>query len=327
MTTPCIPHPDDPSRWLPVDEAWERVWRDHGVAFDLIEAHDKRHAGTDRSIADLWAVDLARQEKVGTLTFDVAALTDRLDQQQADNAALRIELDTLKAHVADLHKPAPSGPAFGPDMSGWQTVEQVAAAAADPDVDFIILKATEGEGGRNSEYPAMREAAGAKFIGAYHFGWPNQDPAKEAANFLEFANLEPHHLAFYDGEDWGETDPTKPNYARDKGMRDATPWSQRVGFQLEWSRLVGVRNLVRAYHNWAWIKGLRGGATLPQWDSLTADPLWLAEPTGTPGQHSTVTAKDGSSDDDWPIVLHQYATKPHDLNWTPDIAALLQSAK
>jgi hypothetical protein len=315
--TECIPHPEDPSRWLPVEEAIGTLWRDNLAALALIEGHDARLAAQRSVLSDL----TARVEKVETLTARVDSLEAANATLTTTAAGLRKDVDALAARVKAL-EPL-SGPAFGPDMSGWQTVEQVAAAAADPDVDFIILKATEGMSGRNSLYPAQRAAAGDKFLGAYHFAWPSQDPAKEAANFLEYAALKVGEVAFYDGEDWGETDSTKPNYARDKAMRDATPWSQRVGFQLEWLRIVKARPLVaRSYHNWSWIKGLRGGATLAQWDALTSDWLWLAEPTGTPGQHSTVMAKDGSNDDDWPIVLHQYATKPYDLNWTPDIAAL-----
>lgn len=323
--TECIRHPES-GQWTPVDELVVEQW-------SRVEA-----------LADTTAKSIAEQAQGLAVQSDrVDALVARLESQQVDIDvmgkrltvleklparidALTADLAVLKAQVAILEIKAKTGPAFGPDMSGWQTVEQVAAAAADPDVDFIILKATEGEGGRNSLYPAQRAAAGAKFLGAYHFGWASQDPVKEAANFTGYANLGPEHIAFYDGEDWGETDSTKPNYTRDKAMRDATSWSTRVGFQLAWINIVSKSNAVMSYHNWSWIKGLRGGATLAQWDSLTSRPLWLAEPTGTPGQHSTVTAKDGSNEDDWQILLHQFATKPYDQNWTPDIAALRAAA-
>ena len=216
------------------------------------------------------------------------------------------------------------GPALGRDFSGWQSVEEVAAAAADPNVKFIILKATEGMRTVNSKYAAQRAAAGDKFIGAYHLAWPSQDVSAEAAHFLDVAQLAPGQIAFYDGEDWGETDPTKPNYVRDKAMRDATPWSRRVAFQLDWSSIVGGRQLrVIPYHGWSWIKGLRNGSTLHQWQSLTDFGLWLVEPTGQPGVHSTVTAKDGSNEDDWPILLHQYISGAEDHNYAADFSELL----
>lgn len=303
---------------------------------------DGRFVSLDDMVAELWAKAQEALASLGVLDEHQSvqaerldALLTRLDAQAAAHALLgervaKLESDTrvealtqrltaLEARVRKLE----GGPAFGVDMSGWQTVEQVAAAAADPNVEFIILKATEGMGGRNSLYPAQRAAAGDKFIGAYHFAWPNQDPAKEAANFLEYAALKPGQWAFYDGEDWGETDPAKPNYARDKAMRDATPWTQRLSFQFEWSRIVkaaGIR--VGAYHNWEWIKGLRGASTLAQWPTLTSHPLWLAQWSGVAGKHDTVTSKDGTNPDSWPIIAHQYAKTPYDLNWTPDIRAL-----
>lgn len=203
------------------------------------------------------------------------------------------------------------------DVSGHQTLAQVQAIAADPGQSLIIVKSSEGKDTASGAYAGQRDAAGAKFLGAYHFAWPNQDPALEVANYLTAATLRPGDLAMLDAEDWGTGPHPTPEML-------ATPWTQRLAYVLAWLDAVkaatGATPLI--YLNWTWIKGLRSAATAEQWARLTAYPLWLAEPTGTPGQHSTVTSKDGSSEDSWPIVLHQYLVDSLDHDWTPDLAKL-----
>ena len=83
------------------------------------------------------------------------------------------------------------------------------------------------------------------------------------------------------------------------------------------------------YLNWTWIKGMRTAATAAQWAELTSYPLWLAEYTNVPGKHSTVTSKDGTSQDSWPIILHQYGSNAAGLDgdYTPDIDGLRKLAK
>lgn len=194
-------------------------------------------------------------------------------------------------------------------MSGHQTLDQVRAAAADPANSFIIAKATEGTGWRSPVYVDQSNAAGGKFLGAYHFAWTNQDPLKEAENFLAHSALGEGEIAALDMEraDAGES------------------WETRVAYALAWCDEVkektGATPLI--YLNWTWIKGLRTAATLEQFDRLITYPLWLAEWTGVAGQHSTVTHKDGAGQDCWPVLIHQYAVADGlDRNWTPDLNKL-----
>lgn len=102
-------------------------------------------------------------------------------------------------------------------------------------------------------------------------------------------------------------------------------WEQRVAYAVAWLEHVAAQTGARPllYANWNWIKGLRAASTPEQWARLTAFPLWLADYSGTGGQHPTVTSKDGASEDSWPILVHQYATTDNlDRNWAPDLAAL-----
>lgn len=185
-------------------------------------------------------------------------------------------------------------------MSGAQTIDQVRALALTS--DFVIVKASEGQGWQSPAYPAQRAAAaqGCSLTGAYHFAWPNQDPALEAANFLKAAALQPGDLTALDleREAGGET------------------WTTRVTYALTWLRAVsgatGTRPLV--YVNLTWLQGLRGACSNPQWAELTSYPLWLAHYTGTPGVHGDTAA--------WDLLIHQYAVDTVDHDWTPDTARL-----
>ena len=102
-------------------------------------------------------------------------------------------------------------------------------------------------------------------------------------------------------------------------------WAQRVAYAVAWldevKRLTGATPLI--YLNWYWIQNMRTAATQAQWDRLVSYPLWLAEWSKVPGQHSTVTSKDGANPDSWPILIHQYAVVDNlDRDWTPDLKAL-----
>src|SRR5690348_6015955 len=52
-------------------------------------------------------------------------------------------------------------------------------------VDYVIAKATEGQHGRDGQFAAHAYAAHSKHLpfGAYHFGWPINGAAAEAANY------------------------------------------------------------------------------------------------------------------------------------------------
>ena len=317
----AIPHPEDPSRLVAVEDLLGDLHRGNLSALALIQSQDDRIDALQAQQATL----AIRVETLEELSLEVATLTRTVDglskdlatrtteatQLRADLDALRAEVGSLRAQVEELSQPEPSGPAYGVDVSGHQTLEQVKAAAADPANEFVIVKATEGMTWKSPDYAGQVAAvrAAGKRCGAYHFAWCNQDPLKEAANFLAGAALKPGDIAALDleRETAGET------------------WAVRVAYALAWLDEVKAKSGATpvVYVNWNWIKGMRTAATLAQWDRLTQYPLWIAEWTGTPGDHSTVTAKDGSNPDDWPILIHQYGVIVGlDRNWTPDIAKL-----
>ena len=300
--TECIPHPDDPSLWLPVEEAIPDMWDRLSDAVARLEAHDNGIAALQESLASLTSRLDSFEAKASA---DTSALASKA-------AALRTDLDALKARVDAIPQ---TGPAFGVDVSGHQTTEQVKTAATDTANAFVIVKTSEGEGfqspPRAEQVAAVRAAS--KLVGHYHFAWTQQDPAKEAANFLAASDIRVGDLVALDIE---------------KGDDGAT-WATRLVYTLAWLDAVkaatGAKPLV--YANWNWVKGLRTAATLEQWARLTAYPLWLAEWSNVPGQHSTVTSKDGTNQDSWPIHVHQYGVLDGvggrlDRNWTRDIAAL-----
>lgn len=178
----------------------------------------------------------------------------------------------------------------------------------------MIIKASEGEGYVSPAYSAQIAAvrAAGKLAGAYHFAWPNQDPLKEAANFVAAAGLRSGELAALDMErsDGGES------------------WSARVAYALAWcgevKRLTGATPLV--YANWSWIKGLRSAATASQWANLTKYSCWLAEWSGAAGVHSTIDGQTGGRG--WPIAMHQYGVIDGlDRDYIPDVSSVHLLAK
>lgn len=180
--------------------------------------------------------------------------------------------------------------------------------------DFVIVKASEGEGWRSSAYPEQIAAvrAAGKLAGAYHFAWPNQNPLTEAANFVGAADLRPGELAALDME-------------REKAGES---WETRVAYALAWcdevKRLTGATPLV--YVNWSWVKGLRSAATATQWARLTKYPCWLAEWSGTAGDFSTIDGQTGEGG--WPVGMHQYAVIDDlDRDYIPNITSVRLLAK
>lgn len=294
--TECVRHPRD-GRWTPVEDLTNELWAKQQVTSDAADANSQALA----------AQDVRLREAIARLDAKDAEILALKAAHEEDVASLLWDLAALQARVKALEPVV--GPAYGVDVSGHQSITQVQAAAQDEKNTFLIVKATEGMGGRNADYTAQRAAAGSKFLGAYHFAWTAQDPLKEAENFLAYAMLKPGELVFLDAEKYNDTDPID--------------WAKSVNFCLTWLDTVKARTGVKpaVYLNWNWIKGLRTAATVAQWERLVEYPLWLAQWTKVPGQHDTVSPKTGSSKG-WPIVLHQYDVDTLDRNYTADIAAL-----
>lgn len=180
---------------------------------------------------------------------------------------------------------------------------------------FQISKATEGQALDITSYPSHRANAAKynKRHGAYHFAWLNQDPIVECNHFYRYAALKPNEIGCLDIEDWGETNPNNPNYARDKAMRDATPWSQRIDYTLKWlreyTRLTGA--IAPLYMNWTYIKAIRAAALTDQWNELCTYPLWLPDyDSNAPGTFPSVNPK-VTGGKTFTVWLHQWtASKP-----------------
>ena len=295
----CVRHPGDSSRLVPVDDL----------------------------LAELWA----RAEKLESAAAEQhAAVLARLDAQQAASATLSnrvtdLESDTrvstLTARVASLEarvKALEPHSAFGVDVSRHQTAAEVTAAVTQDGYEFVIINATTGLKSISDALDTNTQVArkSGDLTGFYHWSQTvndlattpdKSDPIGEARHFVTNSKAKPGDILALDHEE------------------ELGTWPQRVAYAVAWleevKRLTGATPLL--YVNWNWVKGLRTAATAEQWARLVKFPLWLADWSGTPGKHSTVTSKDGTDPDSWPILVHQYAViNDMDRNWTPDITAL-----
>ena len=73
----------------------------------------------------------------------------------------------------------------GLDVSAYQSAQNWTALKADG-LTFAFAKASEGEKSRDARFAIhIKGIKGAGLVaGAYHFAWPNQSAAKEAANYI-----------------------------------------------------------------------------------------------------------------------------------------------
>lgn len=73
----------------------------------------------------------------------------------------------------------------GIDVSAYQATQDWGARKTEG-VTFAFAKASEGQTSRDPRFGAhMRGILAAGLVpGAYHFAWPNQDPRREAANYI-----------------------------------------------------------------------------------------------------------------------------------------------
>lgn len=255
-----------------------------------------------------------------TTAIDLLQTRDRANDALNRVAALEKRVTALEAAVPP--KAPDPDPAFGIDVSKYQTPEAVKAHLAKPDYQFCIINSTTGLKTVSSALATNLEIARASgdLVGFYHWSQTinenattpdKSDPVGEARHFVGTVKPKIGDILALDHEEALGT------------------WEQRVAYAVAWLeevfRLTGARPLV--YVNWNWIKGLRTAATADQWKRLTAFPLWLAEWTKVPGQFSTVTSKDGINPDSWRILVHQYDVVDNmDLDWTPDMNELRKIA-
>jgi GH25 family lysozyme M1 (1,4-beta-N-acetylmuramidase) len=73
----------------------------------------------------------------------------------------------------------------GIDVSAHQAAQDWDALKSDG-LTFAFAKASEGQTSRDGKFSTHIKGikAAGLVAGAYHFAWPNQDPAKEAANYI-----------------------------------------------------------------------------------------------------------------------------------------------
>lgn len=287
-----------------------------------------------RAVWSLGVYDIETRKSLASLSKALSdyMAAERLDDQEKDAELARISAELTKVREKlelPPPNPEPVDPAFslGYDMSGHQTVAQVTEATKT--TDFGIIKITEGYGFENSvEDAQVAEVRNANdLVGMYHFAWCDQDPIRELEHFLQFAELRIGELPSLDVENWGTGEKPTPEMK-------ATPWTQRVDYTLKWLEGCEERTgaLAPWYANWDWIKGLRTAATIEQWERLCRFPVWIAQPIKLltslgqngvegidwrwrePGEFDTISPKAGSTVAPY-ILLHQYKTKPYDMNW------------
>jgi GH25 family lysozyme M1 (1,4-beta-N-acetylmuramidase) len=273
------------------------------------------------------------EARVQDLSASVASLQSQVSTLTAANTVLKTENASLKAQLeSGGSNPPKPVPALGFDVSGWQTPQQVQALVADAKNEFAIAKATQRADFTSSQWPAQRDLLGSKFIGTYHYAEPPRDPVAEAKWYIQKIGTGPG-LPCYDVEaffdlvngQWVERD-----YKR--YPLSATEKAQLAQTTLTWLRYVkeNLREPV-VYTNWDWLKMLREGFTVQQWEEFCDDyTLWLAQ-VANPGQWTSISPKAGSSKTP-KVILHQYAYfedsfgKQIDRDWTPDINDLRKRA-
>ena len=314
---PGLPHPGDASRWVPVADLLAELYAklqaagamldqqaqtliDHDVQFKVHgEALDAHRATLDGMATQL-----------ETLTGRIKALEDGHAEQAVWLSELEDRIDVLEP------KPLPSGPAFGIDVSKYQTVEQIRTALAGQP-DFCIVNATTGLRTISPSLATNTTEARewADLTGFYHWAQTvndtattpdKSDPIGEAKHFNANSGAKVGDLICLDNEEALGT------------------WQQRLAYDIAWLEYQRDPRggLPLNYKNWDWIKNLRTVATVEQWVRWSAFPIWLADYSGVPGQHSTISPKTGTNIAPR-ILVHQYSTADNlDRNWTPDIAAV-----
>ena len=206
-------------------------------------------------------------------------------------------------------------PLVGIDISGHQSDATVAEWL--PQVDFVIVKATEGKGGTSASWaPRVKLARDAgKLVGHYHYAWPENGGTVDAAHFLAVVGSIPGEVAVLDFEPFGQTSPAEswPQYVTDFAdtVLKATgrePWLYSEDYHLGVleqhatpEQLARIRRmpLWKAGNGNAYVSSpdvspgnLHGWAALTCWQ-WTSTPLdrdvfygtatdWRGEPTPTP---------------------------------------------
>jgi GH25 family lysozyme M1 (1,4-beta-N-acetylmuramidase) len=261
-------------------------------------------------------VDVAAlRAEVVTLRSQVTALTTERNRLSGENAALKAEIERLKA----ANPPEPV-PALGVDVSGWQSIEQVRALVANPVNAFVIVKATQGLAFTSEKFDPYRLEAGAKYLGSYHYGEPPQNAVSEMMHYL--ATVGSGGLLAVDVEYFDHLNPSKTPLTAEQEKALAAYVLHSVRYLHE---STGKKPLT--YTNWLWLKPIRNGLTVAEWEEVVdIAPLWLAE-VAPPGKHEPVDPKPGSTKP-WPVWLHQYSYavdetgEAIDRNYTPDIERL-----
>ncbi|MFB7518392.1 LysM peptidoglycan-binding domain-containing protein [Streptomyces albidoflavus] len=83
----------------------------------------------------------------------------------------------------------------GIDVSGYQGPQDWDRHRQD-NVRFVFVKASEGRRSHDPRYRLHMDGArrAGMLVGAYHFAWPNQDVAAEAANYVAAVRADAEHV-------------------------------------------------------------------------------------------------------------------------------------
>ena len=179
---------------------------------------------------------------------------------------------------------------FGQDISDYQSGFDIAGAAKQHDMSFVMAKATEGERLVSDTFEGnWQAAADAGLIrGAYHYAHPEQDPIAEADHFWwtvsDAGGVRDGDFLVLDIED-----------RNGRTYREISAWCQE--FLLRMESHLGTSDGLMIYTNRNFGANLSG---------LSSYPLWVAEydDPPTPGE---LDAPVGEWGDDW--VMHQYSDR------------------
>ncbi len=129
------------------------------------------------------------------ITLYIATYVQPFEHKHLKNSPTEQErIERIISHHADQ--------TFGIDLSHYQNPEDLMWDSLNIGhgtipIEFVILRATMGSNGKDKNFSEFWALAAQKdkLRGAYHFYRPDEDPIKQAAQFLETVQLAPGDLA------------------------------------------------------------------------------------------------------------------------------------
>lgn len=154
----------------------------------------------------------------------------------------------------------------GIDVSGHQTTATLNEWL--PKVDFVIVKASEGKGYKSktwAEHVKLARDAG-KLVGHYHYAWPENGAAADAANFLSvIGKLPAGEVVVLDYEPWATAQPNANPKTFARYIIEFADIVKKATGRMPW-----------LYSNDYWLNVLENNASPSEMDVVRRMPLWKA---------------------------------------------------